>query len=250
MRTPPTPVVIRLLPVLLLALTACDDGTLMGTLALDNLLRLPPPPVDPAWEIRWVLPDGEGLGYPCDLMEAPDIQEGALAAGLLSFELPEMEEPPFWIEVPGTEDADDGFIWALGIFVLVDAGRWTPWDGETAWDSLSVDRGVWGAADTVGLLFADGGTDGDAEEIREALQIAASDDAEPRDGVLWMGILPQIIEPTGTFLGGIYDLDPVEREELDDEGLVVTATEFLSDRSIEVISGDAVGGQRLNPDCE
>lgn len=213
----------------LLLLLGCD-GSLLGPDSLENLLGIAPEPTSPAWQLRWYAGPDEGLVVDCTL-EPTEVDPDDIGAGVVVVVPPERGEPPVWIE-------RREFRWALALPVLVDAETYA-FDGEDdPFDNLEI-QGVWGITEQRAWLFWEGDADAVADDL-----VPIDDefllDQEASD--VWVGFLPEVVEPSGDPRTGLFPLDEEEQFDIIEEGMLVRASTQLRDRQFEVWTGEALGG--------
>lgn len=240
----------RRLALALLPLTACDVGSLVSTDRVYALGELGGIPEDPAWDLRWFRGYGEGLASGCPLVPADDIDPSGndannISDGTLYVEPPAPPEPEFWISGEG-----GSYRWAVAFVVLVDrqayeppatlemdggeliflpdedpeSDDWEPWLGE----------GAWGAAEDAALLYVEGDT---SQFVLHELDL--DDDLElVIDEPVWVGVLPELLDLTGSLSRALYPIDQQQEE----EGLRLRAEGFLSEAGLWAVSGAPLGG--------
>ena len=235
-----------LLPLPLIALTACGDSLLSGA-ALEDALGLDRLPDSPGWMRAWVDEEGDGVLLSCDLealspLWYPDDEDDdPVYLGRAEVPAPGPQEPPIWTE-------GDGYDWAVSVFVLVDLERI---DLDALVEALEDDgviseiRGVWGVADEHVRLH--GG--GDMEALGRDL-VAGQVPPDLDDGVAWMGYAPRLVMATGSFSGALTALEPDDGEALQEEGIRVRHLESLDDATLALLSGEPFGGLGLADDCD
>ncbi len=235
-----------LLPLPLIALTACGDSLLSGA-ALEDALGLDRLPDSPGWMRAWVDEGGDGVLLSCDLEELSplwnedDEDDDPVYLGRAEVPAPSLQEPPVWTE-------GDGYDWAVSIFVLVDLDRI---DLDALVEALEDEeaipetRGVWGVADEHVRLHGDG----DMEALGRDL-VAGQVSPELDDGSVWMGYAPRLVAATGSFSGALTALELDDGHLLQEEGIRVRHVESLDDATLALLSGELFGGLGLADDCD
>lgn len=235
-------------------LVGCETSGLYSASALEQLYDVSPVPEDPAWEMRWLGQD-VGLNLGCDLIPVGEF-EAELIGGTVSAAPPSIGAPQLW--------NDEGqYRWAVALLVMVNPVQYNPaaLDGEEDDEDYGFEEeeefaelesvvGIWGGVENRALLFAQG----DYEEIEESLVIGEESEiddaffASMENEGIWVGVVPELVSQLGTLAGAMYPLAEVEWEEMDDDGLYVTANERLSEMSYDMLSGESLGGVRWG--CE
>ena len=222
-------------------ITGCD-ATLISGATLESLLGVTPLPVDPAWEIRWYAGPDEPLSIGCELIDAELIEDDVYWEDLYG-EPPDVDGPPIWV----TSEAQN-YRYAIALLALVDADRYISLEDieeeVEELDSLDLWRGVWGGVSGNALLFAEGDLEAMAEDallLPDALEVAT-------DEAVWLGMLPELAAVKEDLAGALYPLPDEDEADLYDVGLRVSPTEYLSDASYEVLSGE-IHGEYISDEC-
>jgi len=225
---------------LLLALLGCDPDGLYSADALANLYELTPVPDEPHIELRWHVED-QGIVIGCETLPL-DEWYAELISGSVYALPPEAVTPPLW-----NERGD--YRWAAAVAVLVNPYTYEPseWEEhleeEGTADMESV-AGIWGGAEERAIFFAEG----DLEQLAASdEQVILSDEVEGftaslREGHLWVGVVPELVEQTGQLAGAMFPLSGDSADWLEDDGLHFLANERLTDAGHLMLSGEALGG--------
>ncbi len=215
------------MPMLILVLAGCGDGLLSGD-ALAELSDIPPLPTEPAWSLRWLIDDDEGLLAECSLIALEDVAP-ELTMGRVYAEPPEFYEPPVWIE-------EDAYRWALGLLVLVNPEQVDP-DEVAEAEELADEPGAWGAVDSRALLLGEGDLDALSEDL-----ILDGDNGGLTEGSQWVGMLPELALARGSLAASLYPLPEEELLEQENEGVRVVSIPWLSGAAQMVFTGTGLGG--------
>ena len=211
----------------MLGAAGCGDSLVSGE-DLDWLFGLRAVPDNPAWEMRWLSPDG-GLVVACDLEPAIVVEEDEIQFGEIVVDAPPDTPPAAFVE-------DHGFDWALGLPVLVDADRYDPTLGGPT-ESLGRERGVWGLPFGRGIVHIYG-------ELPERSESLFVEDGPQEEGAYWVEVLSDFVVVAQDVRGALV---PVE--EYTDEEIWVFGGELDEDWTVfEVWSGVALGGV-VSGDC-
>ncbi|MEL6346581.1 MAG: hypothetical protein AAFV53_25945 [Myxococcota bacterium] len=228
----------------LVLLHGCDLGSLLSAGELERLYAKPPLPADPAWQIRWIGPDGMVVG--CELLDAEVFDPQDSWDSVFAVE-PSPPEPEVW-----NINEEEGVRWAVGLVTLVNAEQITAFredapeeeedveEDEEAADfegqaaSLELDDGVWGVVPERVLLYGQGNMEALAREF--SLPVDLVEELDEIDG-FWLGMLPQFVELRGEVQGALYPLSEDEGIQLEEYGLEVTTSYALADVEWEVFSG-------------
>lgn len=220
---------------LVLLSTGCD-GSLISGANLESLLGVTPLPVEPAWEVRWYAGPDDQITIGCDLIDAELIEDDVYWEDLYGYP-PDIGDPPIWVV-----SESENYRYAIALVVLVDAERYislenSPEQEDEEFDSLDFWRGVWGGVSSSALLFAEGDLESMAEDallLPDALEVA-------EDEPIWLGLLPELASVKEDLAGALYPLPDEDETDLYAVGLQITPTEYLSDASYEVLSGEILG---------
>ena len=217
-----------------LLLTGCHSSLISGA-NLESLLGVTPLPVDPAWEVRWYAGAEAQISIGCELIDAELIEDDVYWEDLYGFP-PNIEQPPVWV----VSEAES-YRYAIALLTLVDAERYISpeesQEGDEYFESLDMWRGVWGGVSSNALLFAEGDLESMAEDallLPDALDLV-------QDESIWLGMLPELASVKEDLAGALYPLPNEDELDLFDVGLKITPTEYLSDASYEVLSGEILG---------
>ena len=223
-------------PLLLFLLAGCGDSLISGE-SLESLLGLTPLPSSPAWEVRWYSGPESELVVDCALYPTEIEQDDVYWENLYGVP-PEIEEPAVWVEA-------DEYRYAIALLLLADVDRYVSVDEmEESDEGLEFWRGIWGGVQSRALLFAEGDLDAMAEDallLPDAIEVA-------EDEPIWLGLLPELAAVKEDLSGALYPLPEDEDDGIDELGLEVTPTEYLSESAYEVLTG-AILGDGVSSGC-